>query len=107
MPKRGRRVHACLCADWHAQSLRRERTEALTMGDSATSIVTRDAECILEPDGPAWAPSGRTCAPALSQAQESRDGTRSAQIRVSTAGGKPPLRLPHWSGRLAHERGKR
>jgi len=41
MPKRGRRVHACLCADWHAQSLRRERTEALTMDDSATSIVTR------------------------------------------------------------------
>jgi hypothetical protein len=25
----------------------------------------------------------------------------------TTAGGKPPLRLPHWSGRLAHERGKR
>jgi hypothetical protein len=37
----GGRVHACLYADWHAQSLRRERTEALTMGDSATSIVTR------------------------------------------------------------------
>ena len=33
------------------------------MGDSATSIVTRDAECILEPDGPAWAPSGRDLRP--------------------------------------------
>src|SRR5215469_16053893 len=107
MPNRGRRVPACLCADWHAQSLRCEQAEALTIGDSAPSVVTRDAERLLRPDGPARAPSGPRLRSGAFLALESRDRTRSAQVRVSTAGVKPPLRLPRWSGRLGPERRER